>query len=134
MKLEIIQLLTLVDVDGARFAKRPAKDGDKVPADTTVTESTTLADTSKVTELPKSAKDAPKKEGEATKVKFECPEESGLFPDSKQCDKYYECKNGTATEQLCVDGLVFNQDSKRFGKCDQPFNVDCDGRPKLRKI
>lgn len=106
-----------------------------------MTEAEISTDAPKVTELPEATKEAVKVEGKGDKKdtkadegKFVCPEESGLFPDKEQCDKYYECKNGTAVEQLCVDGLVYNQDSKRFGKCDQPFNVDCDGRPKLRKI
>lgn len=69
--------------------------------------------------------------------KFECPTANGSFPHSLQCDKFYVCKDGNATTELCADGLVFNENSttwdKNFGKCDQPFNVKCGKRTKMRK-
>lgn len=65
--------------------------------------------------------------------KFECPTANGSFPDSIQCDKYYDCIEGIATEVVCSDGLVFNMNLTRAGKCDQFFNVDCGNRTKLRK-
>lgn len=63
---------------------------------------------------------------------FECPSDRGFFPDSVQCDKYYECRGGVATAKLCADGLVFDENIKRINKCDQPFNVDCGDRTELR--
>ncbi|XP_055623531.1 protein obstructor-E-like [Toxorhynchites rutilus septentrionalis] len=63
---------------------------------------------------------------------FNCPKEHGQFEDPYQCDKYYECNNGRATEKLCPDGLVFDPESKRVSKCDQPFNVDCGDRKELQ--
>lgn len=65
---------------------------------------------------------------------FECPSDNGFFPDSIQCDKYYECQNGVAKEQLCADGLVFDGSIKRINKCDQLFNVDCGDRTELRNL
>lgn len=50
-----------------------------------------------------------------------------------QCDKYYECIDGRATERLCPDGLVFDPTIRKINKCDQPFNVDCGDRVELRK-
>ena len=67
-------------------------------------------------------------------TKFICPSLNGSYPDSIQCDKYYECKNGTAEEVLCSDGLVFNMNLTRAGKCDQRFNVDCGKRTEFRKL
>ena len=76
---------------------------------------------------------------------FECPKDNGMFPDEVQCDKYYSCKDGKATEELCQDGLVFgdnieNRDNpwrtyeknKKF--CDQPYSVLCGNRTKLREL
>lgn len=65
--------------------------------------------------------------------KFECPAVNGSFADSIQCDKYYDCKDSIAEEVLCPDGLVFNKNLTRAGKCDQLFNVDCGNRTKFRK-
>lgn len=65
---------------------------------------------------------------------FECPNErSGQYKDHSQCDKYYECDDGYATERLCPDGLVFDETIRLKNKCDQPFNVDCGNRTELRK-
>lgn len=65
---------------------------------------------------------------------FVCPKNKGFFPDSFQCDKYYECVDGIPKENLCADGLVFDENIKRYNKCDQPFNVDCGDRTELRKF
>lgn len=63
----------------------------------------------------------------------ECPEKNGLFADSVQCDRYYECSNFELSEKLCPDGLVFADTGNGEGRCDFPFNVDCKDRPELRK-
>lgn len=63
----------------------------------------------------------------------DCPEKNGLFADSIQCDRYYECSDFVITEKLCPDGLVF-ADLNGNGRCDFPFNVDCKDRPELRKL
>lgn len=66
---------------------------------------------------------------------FECPnDKSGQYRDPVQCDKYYECDDGVATEKLCPDGLVFDETIRLKNKCDQPFNVDCGDRTELRKL
>lgn len=62
----------------------------------------------------------------------DCPEKNGVFADSIQCDRYYECTNFVLTEKLCPDGLVFSDGATSEGRCDFPFNVDCTGRPELR--
>ncbi|KAF2883115.1 hypothetical protein ILUMI_23056 [Ignelater luminosus] len=62
----------------------------------------------------------------------QCPEPYGYFADAEQCDKYYECSDGQITEKLCPDGMVFNDFSSEYEKCDLPFNIDCTQRPKLQ--
>jgi hypothetical protein len=63
----------------------------------------------------------------------ECPISDGFFADAFECDRYYECRSNKITEHVCKDGLVFNDYSVKFGRCDFPFNVDCSDRPNLRK-
>ncbi|XP_037079553.1 uncharacterized protein LOC119100577 [Pollicipes pollicipes] len=59
-------------------------------------------------------------------VNFNCPEPDGFFENSKQCDKYYECKEGVAKEQLCPDGLLFHPN--RSYPCVYPTEVECGTR------
>jgi len=63
---------------------------------------------------------------------FVCPKKDGSFPDARQCDKYYKCTNGVATEMLCDDGLVFNAFRRSANKCESVLNVDCTGRELMR--
>nr|XP_015905191.1 serine/arginine repetitive matrix protein 2 isoform X1 [Parasteatoda tepidariorum] len=66
--------------------------------------------------------------------RFKCPEPYGFFADHVQCDKYYECRNGTAVENLCNDGLAFNEASApKYLRCDSLRDVDCNSRPELQK-
>jgi hypothetical protein len=65
---------------------------------------------------------------------FNCPQKFGQFEDPKQCDKYFECDDGVATEKLCPDGLMFDPLNRKINKCDQPFNVDCGDRIELREL
>jgi len=68
-----------------------------------------------------------------TDGQFQCPKKNGQYEDPVQCDKFYECKDGVATEKLCPDGLVFDPLNRKVNKCDQPFSVDCGERTELRK-
>ncbi|KAK2584338.1 hypothetical protein KPH14_006729 [Odynerus spinipes] len=63
---------------------------------------------------------------------YNCPSKDGQYEDSKQCDKYYECVDGVATEKLCPDGLVFDPLNRKINKCDHVFNVDCGDRLELQ--
>lgn len=68
-------------------------------------------------------------------AQFKCPNDKyGQYRDEVQCDKYYECVDGRATEKLCPDGLVFDETIRLKNKCDQPFNVDCEDRIELREF
>ncbi|XP_063840607.1 protein obstructor-E-like [Scylla paramamosain] len=63
-----------------------------------------------------------------------CPPEGvQYFPDNEQCDKYYECKNGIGSEQLCPDGLLFN-DKITDGRypCFYRPEVDCGSRSRTQ--
>ncbi|CAB0016314.1 unnamed protein product [Nesidiocoris tenuis] len=65
-------------------------------------------------------------------AQFRCPSKNGQFEDPSQCDKFYDCVDGVATEKLCPDGLVFDPLNRKTNKCDQPFNVDCGDRIELQ--
>ncbi|EAT38549.1 AAEL009577-PA [Aedes aegypti] len=69
----------------------------------------------------------------ATHAQFKCPKNRGQFEHPEQCDKYYVCDEGVATEKICPDGLVFDQTIRLANKCDQPFNVDCGDRLELQE-
>ncbi|XP_049821643.1 probable chitinase 10 isoform X2 [Aethina tumida] len=53
-----------------------------------------------------------------------CLKPRGQFP-SNACNKYVNCWDGIATEQSCIEGLLFNPK----GYCDYPANVNCNGKP-----
>ncbi|XP_061386022.1 protein obstructor-E-like, partial [Musca vetustissima] len=45
----------------------------------------------------------------------------GIFGHETSCTRYWTCWNGTATEQLCIGGLLYNENAH---SCDWPENVD----------
>ncbi|KAJ8981606.1 hypothetical protein NQ317_011885, partial [Molorchus minor] len=53
-----------------------------------------------------------------------CLRVRGQFP-SGACNKYVNCWDGTAVEQVCPEGFLFNS-VKLY--CDFPENVDCSGK------
>ncbi|XP_013788018.1 protein obstructor-E-like [Limulus polyphemus] len=63
---------------------------------------------------------------------FVCPSKEGYYPDPKQCDKYYRCRDGKPIEHLCDDGYVFPIKNPLYSRCDYPFNVDCGDRTELQ--
>ncbi|CAB4069751.1 unnamed protein product [Lepeophtheirus salmonis] len=44
----------------------------------------------------------------------------GIFGHETSCTRYWTCWNGTATEQFCVGGLLYNEETHA---CDWPQNV-----------
>lgn len=51
----------------------------------------------------------------------------GIFGHETSCTRYWTCWNGTATEQLCIGGLLYNENAH---SCDWPENVDgCQKHP-----
>jgi len=66
---------------------------------------------------------------------FECPtNRSSYHPHPSFCDRYIQCKNSTALERQCPDGLVFvgEYNRERKTRCDFPFSIDCTGREKTQ--
>merc|ERR1711994_1058234 len=61
-----------------------------------------------------------------------CLEDNGRFRDEIQCDKYYLCEKGIATEVLCDDGLVFDDSQSNRERCKLPHDIDCKSRPQVR--
>jgi len=61
-----------------------------------------------------------------------CLEDNGRFRDEIQCDKYYLCEKGIATEVLCDDGLVFDDSQSNRERCKLPHDIDCKSRPELQ--
>ena len=53
----------------------------------------------------------------------------GIFGHETSCTRYWTCWNGTATEQFCIGGLLYNEETHA---CDWPQNVA--GCQKHRKI
>ncbi|BES93712.1 Chitin Hypothetical protein Peritrophin-A domain [Nesidiocoris tenuis] len=51
----------------------------------------------------------------------------GIFGHETSCTRYWTCWNGTSTEQLCIGGLLYNENTH---SCDWPENVDgCQKHP-----
>jgi len=51
----------------------------------------------------------------------------GIFGHETSCTRYWTCWNGTATEQFCIGGLLYNEDTHA---CDWPQNVaGCQKHP-----
>ena len=59
---------------------------------------------------------------------YNCPEKNGKFPDPAQCDKFFLCKNATAEEVFCPEGLFFDFSIPNREKCVLPHNVECGNR------
>lgn len=60
-----------------------------------------------------------------------CTESRGQFPDPSDCNKFINCWDGTAFEQSCPSGLVFNAEKKY---CDYPPNVNCSSNNQTSKF
>uniref|UniRef100_A0A0P4W2Y4 Chitin-binding type-2 domain-containing protein n=1 Tax=Scylla olivacea TaxID=85551 RepID=A0A0P4W2Y4_SCYOL len=51
----------------------------------------------------------------------------GIFGHETSCTRYWTCWNGTAAEQFCIGGLLYNEESH---SCDWPQNVaGCQKHP-----
>merc|ERR1712190_214055 len=51
----------------------------------------------------------------------------GIFGHESSCTRYWTCWNGTATEQFCIGGLLYNEETHA---CDWPQNVaGCQKHP-----
>ncbi|XP_034840834.1 protein obstructor-E [Maniola hyperantus] len=58
-----------------------------------------------------------------------CSIRDGYVPVNGVCDSYIECKEFSATERLCPDGLYFDVNvSWPTDPCGYPTDVPCEGR------
>merc|ERR1712154_623407 len=59
-----------------------------------------------------------------------CPETYGVqvYPHEQYCDKFYKCVNGTLTEEICENGLVFDGYGDVHNHCNYNWAVDCGKR------
>ncbi|CAK9833032.1 Probable chitinase 10 [Anthophora retusa] len=55
-----------------------------------------------------------------------CYAPRGQFPNPRNCAGYLNCWDDIVTEQLCPDGLLFNDYTL---VCDYDYNVNCGSRP-----
>ncbi|XP_067141198.1 protein obstructor-E-like [Centruroides vittatus] len=54
--------------------------------------------------------------------KFVCPESSGLFPDTNDCNRFYHCSHGIPHHKWCPENLHFNPS---LLICDWPRDAGC---------
>merc|ERR1712055_716625 len=59
-----------------------------------------------------------------------CPESYGLqtYPHEGYCDKSYKCANGTLTEEVCENGLVYDGHGSVHNHCNYNWAADCGKR------
>lgn len=63
-----------------------------------------------------------------------CPEPEGLqvYPDPTSCNKFYKCANGTLTQEICENGLLFDTGKALAGAvynhCSYNWNTNCGER------
>lgn len=63
-----------------------------------------------------------------------CPEPEGLqvYPDPTSCNRFYKCANGTLTNEICENGLLFDTGKALAGAvhnhCSYNWNTNCGER------
>merc|ERR1712203_322001 len=63
-----------------------------------------------------------------------CPESYGVqtYPDEKYCDRFFKCTNGTLTEEVCENGLVYDGHGNIHNHRNYNWAVDCGGGPESK--
>ncbi|XP_076315203.1 uncharacterized protein LOC143227818 isoform X3 [Tachypleus tridentatus] len=84
----------------------------KVYTTTTVQETTTVSRV--ISTVPPTLPPEP--------ICFRCPEQCGLFPDPKDCKRFYFCYTGLSFRKECPSGLHFNAFRQT---CDKPVEAGC---------
>ena len=54
---------------------------------------------------------------------FKCPKDEGLFPDAKNCSKFFVCVNDVSYHTSCPEGLHFSPTQLQ---CDTPERAGCE--------
>lgn len=63
-----------------------------------------------------------------------CPEHGVVaYPHPELCDHFYLCTNGTLTEEVCENGLLFDGKGAVHNHCNYHWAVDCGVRKYQRK-
>ncbi|XP_040073118.1 protein obstructor-E isoform X2 [Ixodes scapularis] len=58
-----------------------------------------------------------------------CPDPGLIaWPHPTACDRYTRCENGTVTEEVCPNGLLFDPKGGIFDFCNYNWRVDCGER------
>ncbi|KAK3928148.1 Protein obstructor-E [Frankliniella fusca] len=59
-----------------------------------------------------------------------CPEQHGVqaYPHPDLCDHFYLCTNGTLTEEVCENGLLFDGKGAVHNHCNYHWAVNCGAR------
>ena len=57
----------------------------------------------------------------------------GFYPHEYSCDKYWECKDGKASLELCGNGLGFADTDPTYTtkNCDYLYSVNCGNRSEV---
>lgn len=57
-----------------------------------------------------------------------CPDPGLLaWPHPTACDRYTRCENGTVTEEVCPNGLLFDPHGGIFDFCNYNWRSSCPG-------
>jgi len=65
----------------------------------------------------------------------QCPDREGVqvFPNPTSCNEFVKCENGTATREVCENGLLFDPllalTDAIFNYCVYNWKAECEGRP-----
>ena len=63
---------------------------------------------------------------------YNCPPVAlHAWEDPNDCDRYVRCENGTVTDAVCPNGLVFSPTGGAYDFCDFNWKVDC-GKKRVR--
>ncbi|KAK3857032.1 hypothetical protein Pcinc_036691 [Petrolisthes cinctipes] len=59
-----------------------------------------------------------------------CEEDYGLqlYPNPSSCHSFFKCANGTLTEEVCENGLLFDGHGAVHNHCNYHWGVNCEGR------
>ncbi|GFU97803.1 chondroitin proteoglycan 2 [Trichonephila clavipes] len=63
------------------------------------------------------------KETTSDGTNFTCPTRFGIYPDSKNCNKFYHCSHWTEYHKTCPSNLHFNPGLQ---VCDWPYRAGCE--------
>ncbi|RWS28842.1 hypothetical protein B4U80_05749 [Leptotrombidium deliense] len=109
------------ETDASAESKRKDKKHSEQETEKSVTvdvqESTTNSTENSTDEYIKTVTEHPN-----VNVRFECPEENGMFPHTKSCHLFYHCSNNISFVKLCPGNLHWSKEAMR---CEWPDIANC---------